>query len=47
MVMMPKMEVPRDGAMDGSMGTTSATKGDADAKAAPSTLLQIHPLLLS
>jgi hypothetical protein len=27
--------------------STSPTKGDADAKAAPSTLLQIHPLLLS
>ena len=44
MVMMPKEGVPRDGAMGGSMGSTSATKGDADAKFAPSTLLQIHPL---
>jgi hypothetical protein len=26
MVMMPKMGVPRDGAMGGSMGSTSATK---------------------
>jgi hypothetical protein len=32
--------------MGGSMGSTSATKCDADAKSAPSTLLQIHPLLL-
>ena len=29
MVMMPKKGVPRDGAMGGSMGSTSATKGVA------------------
>jgi hypothetical protein len=27
-----------------SLGSTRPTKGDADAKSAPSTLLQIHPL---
>jgi hypothetical protein len=46
MVMMPKKGVPRDGAMGGSVGSPKATKGDADASSAPSTLLQIHPLLL-
>ncbi len=30
----------------GSKGSVSTTKRDADAKSAPSTLLQIHPLLL-
>jgi hypothetical protein len=30
MVMMPKMAVPRDAAMGGSMWSTSATKCDAD-----------------
>ncbi len=32
MVMMPKKGVPRDGAMGGSMGSTSATKSDAGVK---------------
>ena len=32
MVMMPKMGVPRDGAMGGSMRSTSATKSDAGVK---------------
>jgi hypothetical protein len=31
----------------GSRGSTRPTKRDADAKSAPSTLLQIHPLLPS
>jgi hypothetical protein len=30
-----------------NIGSISATKSDADAKSVPSTLLQIHPLLLS
>ncbi len=46
MVMMPKKGLPRNAAMGGSMGSTSATKRDADAKSAPSTLLQIHPMLV-
>jgi hypothetical protein len=32
MVMMPKKGVPRDGAMGGSMGSTSTTKSDAGVK---------------
>src|SRR5215203_5953250 len=32
MVMMPKTGVPRDGAMGGSKGSTSATKSDAGVK---------------
>jgi hypothetical protein len=32
MVMMPKKGLPRDGAMDGSMGSTSATNSDAGVK---------------
>jgi hypothetical protein len=39
--------VMRDGAMSRVIGSTSPTKGDADAKSAPFTLLQILPLLLS
>ena len=46
MVMMPKKGVPQGGVMGGSMGSTSRTKRDADAKSAPSTLLQIHPMLV-
>jgi hypothetical protein len=34
----------RDGVMGRAIGSTRPTKGDADAKSAPSTLLQIHPL---
>jgi hypothetical protein len=45
MVMMPKMGVPRDGAMGGSMGSTSATKGDTGPK--PATSFPEHlPLLV-
>src|SRR5918999_4003397 len=34
----------RDGAMSRVIGSTRPTKGDADAKYTPSTLLQVHPL---
>jgi hypothetical protein len=47
MVMIREKGGPRDGAMGGSIVSVSATKSDADAKSAPATLLQIHPLLLS
>ena len=46
MVMIGEKGVPRDGAMGGSIESTSATKRDANAKSAPSTLLQIHPMLV-
>ena len=46
MVMIREKGIPRDAAIGGSMGSTSGTKRDADAKSAPSTLLQIHPMLV-
>ena len=46
MVKMSKKGVPQGGVMGGSMGSTSGTKRDADAKSAPSILLQIHPMLV-